>query len=422
MGWLAILAAFYANPGPTFSHDVAPILYRECVSCHRPGGVAPFSLITYQEASRRAGLVATVTTKRYMPPWLPSEPHFKNERKLSSAEIATLARWSEAGTPEGVRSETPAPPVFREGWQLGKPDWEGDMPNAYEVSADGPDLYRCFVIPSALPHDVWVRALDLRPGNPRVVHHVLLFQDITGTARKRDTGQGYTCFGTPGFLPARGLGGWTPGSPPDRMPDGIPELLHARADLVLQVHYHPTGKSETDRTRVALYFTTHKPTRRAMDIPLGSSRIDIPPGEPAYKVTDHFTLPVAVDAIAVNPHAHYVCKSMYGYAILPDGTRVTLLRIPDWNFNWQQQYVYASPIRLPEGTRLEMEFTYDNSARNPRNPNHPPKRVVHGPGTTDEMAGLHVTVIPVDPDDAEELSQTLWGKMIRDLQQARTQR
>jgi len=150
-----------------------------------------------------------------------------------------------------------------------------------------------------------------------------------------------------------------------------------------------------------------------MDIPLGSGRIDIPPGEASYKVTDHFTLPVAVDAIAVNPHAHYVCKSMYGYAVLPSGARLTLLRIPSWNFNWQQQYVYAAPKRLPEGTRLEMEFTYDNSDANPRNPSHPPKRVVHGPGTTDEMAGLHITVTPAD---AEELSQDLWGTMMRQLQ------
>jgi hypothetical protein len=150
-----------------------------------------------------------------------------------------------------------------------------------------------------------------------------------------------------------------------------------------------------------------------MDIPLGSAQIDIPPGDAAYKVTDHFTIPVDVDAIGVIPHAHYVCRSMYAYAILPDGSRRTLLRIPDWNFNWQQQYRYAAPIHLPADTRVEMEFTYDNSEANPRNPNHPPARVRYGPGTNDEMAGLHLQVIPVDPDDADELSQALWGKMMR---------
>jgi hypothetical protein len=283
------------------------------------------------------------------------------------------------------------------------------------VPAEGPDLYRCFVIPLPPGRDRWVRALDMQPGNPKVVHHTLLFQDTTRTARKRDTGSGYSCFGTPGFLPARGLGGWTPGSVPMRMPDDIPTLLHGGADLVLQVHYHPTGRPETDRTRLALYFTDRKPSRRMMDIPLGSNRIDIPAGDRAYRATDHFTVPVDVDVLAINPHAHYVCRQMYGYAVLPDGSRRTLLRIPDWNFDWQQLYTYAAPLRLPAGTRLEMEFTYDNSAQNPRNPFQPPRRVVWGPSSTDEMAGLHVEVSPVDPEDAEELSQSLWGKMMRQL-------
>lgn len=397
----------------TFAHDVAPILYRNCVSCHRPGGVAPFPLISYSDAARRAQLIATVTAKHYMPPWLPAEPRFQNERKLSTAQIAILAEWAAAGALEGNRAEMPRPPDFPEGWQLGKPDLEAAMPAPFDVPADGPDLYQCFVIPAPADKDHYVRALDIRPGNPKVVHHALLFQDITGTARRRDRGGGYSCFGTPGFLPARGLGGWTPGALPFQTPADIPELLHGRADLVLQVHYHPTGKPESDRTRVALYFTDRKPTRRAADIPLGSNRIDIPAGDTAYKVTDHFALPVDVDAIAINPHAHYLCQTMYGYAVLPNGTRRTLIRIPDWNFDWQQQYVYAAPIRLPAGATVVMEFTYNNSESNPRNPNHPPQRVVWGPGTHDEMAGLHIAVVPVNPADADELSAALWGKMVR---------
>lgn len=403
-----------ASP-PTFSHDVAPILYRECVSCHRPGGVAPFSLIGYQEAVKRAKLIASVTASHYMPPWLPAEPHFQNERRLSQVEIATLARWADTGAAGGTAAETPRPPQFPDGWQLGKPDLEGQMRTGFAVPAEGPDLYRCFVIPTPPGRDRWVRAMDMRPGNPRVVHHAILFQDVTGTARRRDTGTGYSCFGTPGFLPARGLGGWTPGSLPVRMAEGIPELLHGGADLVLQVHYHPTGRPESDSTRVALYFTDRKPLRRAMDVPLGSNRIDIPAGARGYKVTDHFTLPVAVDALGINPHAHYLCTEMLGYAVLPGGTRRTLIHIPAWNFNWQQQYTYSTPIRLPEDTQIVMEFTYDNSQENPRNPNHPPRRVVWGPGSADEMAGLHIEVTPAHEDDAEELSQSLWGKMMRQL-------
>jgi len=398
---------------PTFSHDIAPILYRHCASCHRPSGVAPFSLVTYEDAAKRAALIARVTERRIMPPWLPTAPRFAHELKLTSNEIATIGKWAAVGAPEGNRGSAPKPPEFSGAWVLGTPDLETGMPTEFDIPAEGPDLYQCLVIPAPSLRDRWVRALDIRPGNPRVVHHVILFQDTTRTARRRDQGSGYSCFGTPGFLPARGLGGWTPGALPFSAPEGSPTLLHGNADLVLQIHYHPTGKPEKDRTRVALYFTGQPPVRRLMDIPLGSTRIDIPAGDSAYKVTDHFTIPVDVEVIGIIPHAHYICRSMTAVAILPNGTRRTLLEIPEWNFNWQQQYRYAAPFRLPADTRLEMEFVYDNSAANPRNPNHPPARVVYGPSTTDEMAGLHLEVTPVNPEDAEELSLTIAGRMNR---------
>jgi hypothetical protein len=166
---------------------------------------------------------------------------------------------------------------------------------------------------------------------------------------------------------------------------------------------------------VALYFTDEKPRRHLLDVGLSSNRIDIPPGERAYRVTDHFTMPVDVDVLGIIPHAHYIGKDMLGYAVLPDGTRRTLIHISEWNFNWQDQYFYPTPIRLPAGTRVEMEFTYDNSAANPRNPHHPPERVRYGPGSSDEMAGLHLQVVPVRESDLEELSQALWGRMMRSL-------
>ncbi len=399
----------------TFSHDVAPILYRQCAGCHRAGGVAPFPLLTYTDVAKHAAQIATVTRKHFMPPWLPSAPRFQGERKLSDAEIATLAAWAAGGAPQGNPAEAPRPPVFPSGWSLGKPDAETEMRSSFDIPAEGLDLYQCFDVPDPSARARYLRAIDIQPGNPKVVHHALLFQDTTGTARRRDTGQGYSCFGTPGFLPAHGLGGWTPGALPLRMPAGMPELLHGNSDLVLQIHYHPTGKPEKDLTRIALYYTDEVPKAHAQDIPLGSSAIDIPPGERAYKVTDHFTIPVDVDVIGVNPHAHYVCVEMTGIAILPSGRRITLIHIPRWDFNWQQQYLYPAPLRLPADTRVEMEFVYDNSAANPRNPHSPPQRVRYGPGSSDEMAGLHLTVVPVDGDDAEELSQTLWGKMMRAL-------
>jgi hypothetical protein len=417
---LAILLGFapalWASPQEvTFSRGVAAILYRHCAQCHHAGAVAPFPLITYADVAKRAQLVARVTASRYMPPWLPSAPHFQNERRLSDAEVATLQRWAAGGAPQGNPAEAPPAPEFASTWPLGPPGLEAEMRAPFAVPAEGPDLYQCFVIPLPSAPERYVRAIDIRPGNAALVHHALLFQDITREARRRDTGSGYSCFGTPGFLPARGLGGWTPGKQPFPAPAGMAETLYPGADLVLQVHYHPIGKPETDRTRVALYFTPDKPRRHLTDIGLGSNRIDIPAGESAYRVTDHFTLPVAVDVIGVIPHAHYVCKEMRGYAVLPGGERRTLLQIAAWNFNWQEQYRYAAPIRLPAGTRLEMEFTYDNSQANPRNPNHPPQRVVYGPATTDEMAGLHLEAVPVQASDAEELGEALWGKMMRTL-------
>jgi hypothetical protein len=415
--WIAGLASavWAKSPGVTFSHDIAPILYRHCAGCHHANGGAPFPLVAYAEAAARAQLIAAVTANRSMPPWLPAAPHFANERRLSAAEIALFQQWATEGAAEGNPAETPVAPQFAVGWTSGKPDLEAGMPNSFAVPADGPDLYRCFVIPLPRQRVRYVRTIEIRPGSPKVVHHALLFQDPSGQARKRDTGAGYDCFGTPGFLPARGLGGWTPGAPAVTMLPGMAETLYAGADLVLQVHYHPTGKPENDRTSVALYFTGEKPQRHLVDVGLASNRIDIPAGYRNYKVTDHFEIPVDVDVMGIIPHAHYVCKNMLGYAVLPDGTKRTLLNIPEWNFNWQDQYRYPVPIRLPAGTRIEMEYTYDNSEANPRNPSHPPRRVVYGPGSTDEMAGLHLEVAPAQESDLEELSQALWGRMMRAL-------
>jgi mono/diheme cytochrome c family protein len=410
----AILAG---RPGtaPTFTRDVAPILYQHCAVCHHPGEVAPFPLLAYQDAAKRAKLIATVTASRYMPPWQP-EPgygHFQGERHLRDADISTLRRWADAGAPQGDPAQMPPAPHFSEGWQLGTPDMTIRMPKPFPIAADGPDQYMCFDIPLHLTADKYVRALEFRPEARSVVHHALFLLDSGHIGRQ--LGASYACFGTPGFLPSGALGGWTPGMQPARMPDGLQFIMRKGSDLVMQIHYHPTGKPETDQSTLGLYFTDKPPSKWVADIPLGSHQIDIPAGERAYKVRDHFTTPVDVEAVAIIPHAHYICKEMQGWAILPDGRKEWLIRIRDWNFNWQEQYRYATPMKLPADTRLEMEFTYDNSDANPHNPNHPAQRVVWGPDTTDEMAGLHVQVVPEDMDDWHELGQALWGKFMRSV-------
>jgi hypothetical protein len=401
------------RPVPTFTRDIAPILYHNCAACHHSGEVAPFPLLTYADVKPRAKLIAQVTRNRTMPPWQPAAGygHFAGERRISAVQIDTIARWVRAGAPEGNPSSLPPAPVFNDDWQLGKPDLIVELPQPIEVPADGPDVYECFVVPMDIPRERYIRALEFRPSNRRVVHHALLFTDASRIPREPR----YPCFGTLGLLPTLGIGGWSPGNEAIRMLDGAALPLAAHSRLVAQVHYHPDGKPEQDRWRVGFYFTDQPPVRRIVDVGLASRAIDIPAGDAHYVVRQHFTIPIAIDAIGVIPHAHLICREMRGWAVLPNGTKRWLLNIHDWNFNWQDQYRYAAPIRLPADTRIEMEFIYDNSAANPRNPHSPPQRVTWGPGTDDEMAGLHVQSIPVHMEELPLLGQALWGAVMRSV-------
>lgn len=398
--------AVQASPPPTWP-DAARVLYKHCADCHRPGQAAPFPLLDYGDASRRARQIAEVTRRRYMPPWKASSPvgAFHGERRLSAQEIAVLEAWAKAGAPRGNAAVAAPPPPPAEqpgGLTL-------TMPHSFAVPAEGPDIYQCFVIPAAAARNRWVNGVTFRPGAPRVVHHALVF---AGKPDRND----YPCFGAPGFVPARGLGGWSPGQGTFVFPTGTAALLPAGHDVVLQIHYHPSGALEEDRSSVTLHFQEEPPARRLIDVPLGTNAIDIPAGAAAYRVTDSFTLPVDVDVLGVIPHMHYVGKAVRGWA----GARL-LVEIRDWDFNWQDRYWYRQPVRLKAGTRLTAEFIYDNSAANVRNPSRPPRRVTWGFGVNDEMAGLHWQVSPVHEEDARELGEALWGKMMRWLQPANRQ-
>jgi len=408
---LLLLAAASPTPRPVFTRDIAPILYRHCASCHHEGEVAPFPLISYDDVKKRARLIADVTRARLMPPWQPvaGYNHFAGERRLTALQINTIQQWAAAGAFEGNPKYLPAAPVFTSDWQLGKPDLMVQLPEPMHIPADGPDIYECFVVPMNLPQNTYIRAVEFRPSNRRIVHHALLFTDATHIPRDPR----YSCFGTIGLLPTLGIGGWSPGNEAIQMPEGAAPPLQAGSRLVAQVHYHPDGKPEQDQWTAGFYFTDKPPVRRVVDVGLASRSIDIAAGDPHYVVRAHFTIPIAIDAIGIIPHAHLICREMRGTAILPNGTKRSLLYIKDWNFNWQDQYRYATPIRLPPYTRIEMEFVYDNSAANPHNPNSPPKRVQWGPGVDDEMAGLHVQSIPVHMDELPELGRALWGAVMR---------
>ena len=415
MKWaLAMASALVLQGAPTFTRDVAKILQTKCAGCHHAGEVAPFSLVSFEDARSKAKLIAEVVKSRQMPPWQP-EPgfvDFAGNRRLTDKEIRTLAAWVAGGAIRGKGPEPPGP-VFPKAdeWTLGKPDLVVDLPEAFLVPAEGSDIYRCFVLPTGLTEDKFVRAVEFRPSNRRVVHHALLFTDASLLKRPPS----YPCFGTIGLFPTEGLGGWSPGNGPIQMPQGaaIPVVRGSR--LVAQVHYHPTGKVERERWSVGFYFTDKAPVRRVVDVGLASRVIDIPAGEANYVVKQQFTSPIAVDAIGVIPHAHLLCREMRAWATLPNGKKQWLLNIRNWDFNWQDQFRYAKPIRLPADTKIEMEFVYDNSAGNPRNPNSPPKRVLAGPGIADEMAGVHIQSIPVHMEELPELGRALWGAVMRSV-------
>lgn len=395
-------SAFSATP--TFNKDVAPILYQNCAGCHRPGQVAPFSLLTYNDAAKRAGLIATATTKRYMPPWKaePGYGHFADERRLSDAQIRLIAEWAYGGAPEGDPKQKSAPPQFSSGWQAGRPDAVLSTSRPFAIPADGHDVFQCFVIPLNFTEDRYVKAVEFRPGNPHVVHHALFFLDTTGQARQLDAASpepGYSCFGSPRIEASGGLGGWAPGATPKSLPTGVAYTVKKGTDLVVQIHYHPSGKLETDESQIGLTFGD-APRKGLANIVAGTRQIDLAPGNYHQEVTDWIQVPEAVDVINIAPHAHLLCRDMRVDAKLPDGKVEPLIWIKDWDFNWQGQYRYSEPVHLPKGSRIEMRYVYDNSSKNPHNPSNPPKRVTFGEQTTDEMALVFLQVVLPDPADS----------------------
>ena len=416
--WLTMVAAIIASAEtkptpPTYNQNIAPILYQNCAGCHRPGEVAPFSLLTYQDAAKRAGLIAAVTKARVMPPWKaePGYGDFKDARRLTDEQIALIQNWARAGTPEGEAKDKPAPPRFPEGWQIGQPDRVVTIPSRFAVPADGPDQFRCFVIPLNLEQDVYVGAVEFRADARRVVHHALVFTDPAGQARKLAAGSpdgGYPCFGGPGF--AAGLmGGWAPGSVPVKPAPGYAAPLRKGTDLVLQIHYHPSGKPEADQSSLGLYFAG-APTRGRTVAIIGTQDIDIAPGDAHYVVKASMEMPADAQLLRLTPHAHYLCKDMKVTAHLPDGSDKPLIWIKDWDFNWQGSYTYSSPVPLPKGTRIEMEYTYDNSEANPRNPAHPPVRVTYGEQTTNEMGLVFLSFALPTPADAVAFQRALFAR------------
>ncbi|WZP00530.1 ascorbate-dependent monooxygenase [Isosphaeraceae bacterium EP7] len=384
---------------PTFHRDVSRILQAHCQECHRPGQVAPFPLLTWEQARKRAGDLAAVTSERTMPPWHASTTEggpFRGARILTPAEIATLSAWAEADAPEGNPAEAPAPRTFSSTWALGEPDLILTPSKPFRLSANGRDEFRVFVLPSGLTEGRWISAVDFKAGNPKVVHHILAAFDTTGQARSKDAADdepGYRSFSGFGVLPSGGLGGWAPGKSPRATPEGIGRYIPAGADVLLQIHYNKSGKEEDDATSIGLYFSKRpvdKLVRGAAvrpNLPLQGFRpkMIIPVGDANYQVQGTWTAPVDIHLNAVVPHMHWLGKDFRLTAISPDGTRKPLIRIDRWDFNWQDTYEFNAPEALPRGTKIELTAHFDNSASNPANPSKPPIEVHWGEQTEDEM-------------------------------------
>ncbi len=384
------------NSTVTYTKHVARVLQDRCVGCHRPGGVGPFALTEYESAKSWAPDLVALTQSGQMPPWKAVAGHgdFINDRRMTDADKKTLADWLAADCPKGDAKDMPAPRIFTDEWTRGTPDVILKPSESYTVSAAGEDEYRCFVLPTDFTEDKFIAGFEVMPGNKKVVHHVLLFIDTSGMAEKLDAadpGPGYaTTAGFPGFVPSGGLGGWAPGNTGRPMPEGTARLLPKSARIVMQVHYHKSGKTEQDQTRVGFYYAKGEVKRGIFDLMVLPLRarfggLNIPPGDLSYECKASLTLADDYFFYSTTPHMHLIGRDMKVVATLPDGTKKPLIFVSDWDFNWQESYRYKEPIALPKGTKLDMSAHFDNSASNPNNPNDPPKKIVWGEQTKDEM-------------------------------------
>lgn len=400
--WVVAASPVLAEPVSFYKH-IAPIVYHSCAPCHRPGEPGPFSLLTYTDVRKHGQQIVSVIQRRYMPPWLPDAGYgdFQEERRLTGGQIRTIEEWVRTGAAAGSPADAPPLPKFVPGWQLGRPDLVIDAPAPYHLRASGPDQYWNFVLPLKLPATRWVKAIEIRPGNLRAVHHanVLIDRSRSARAQEKTPGDGFPgmdlSIESDTFDPDSHFLFWKPGGTPWVEPDGMAWRADPGTDLVLNVHMQPTGKPELVQPSIGLYFTDHPATEYPMLVQLEhDGALDIPPGDADFQVSDDFVAPMDMDVLAVYPHAHYLGHLLEGYAKLPDGERRWLIRIPDWDVNWQAVYRYKEPVFLPKGTVVSMRYHYDNSAANPRNPNQPPKRVRGGNQATDEMAHLWLQVLP----------------------------
>jgi len=435
-----------ARAGATFNKDVAPILFANCTTCHRPGEIAPMSLLTYKDARPWARSIASHVKNGTMPPWHadPSVGQFANERRLTDAEKATIARWVDAGAPEGDAKDLPPAPQYAQGWRIGQPDAILEMQEDYPIPAKGEVPYLYFEVPANFAEDRWIKSWEMRPGNPAVVHHVIVYvrgPQTAGAAQpgaaapaaagaaQRPQPQPLFTFAEGTDIPAgqtggpplpedqrkplpenyrprpRGtgasIGGYVPGNSTRTFPEGTAMRLPAGSTLVFQMHYTTTGEATSDRTKLGLIFAKEPPKMALNGMALINGGLHIPPGAANHKVDAEVTINRDLLLFSMTPHTHVRGKRWSYEAIYPDGRRETILSVPNYDFEWQHEYQFKQPLKLPAGTRIHATAWYDNSPANKANPD-PKKDVWWGDQTWEEMMFTSLTfhVLPAAPTTA----------------------
>lgn len=415
---LASIAAFgaeAASPAPTFYKDVLPIFQKHCQICHRPGEIGPMPLLTYQGTRAWAKAIKAAVTTRRMPPWFadPNFGHFREDRRLSAADLNRIVSWVDAGAPAGNPKDQPPPVQWREGWNI-RPDEVFQMPEAYAIHATGALPYVYLVIPTGFVRDTWVTAAELRPSNPSVVHHVIAVVRPPGSQwmkQARPLIPYAPATDDQGEEPAAGdplsnpvdinyelLAAYSPGMQPQRFDiDHSAKLVPAGSDIVLQIHYTPNGKTAVeDQTKLGLELAAEPPVKRFMSAVANAWHWAIPPGDPNYEAKGSLTFGEPVELVFVQPHMHLRGKDMTIRLVYPDGKMETLLSVPHYDFFWQIIYYLETPLHLPMGTKVEVTAHWDNSANNPRNPD-PNRTVKWGNQSWDEMLSVPMGVV-VDRD------------------------
>lgn len=393
---------------PQFFNEVAPIIHRKCTPCHKPGGEAPFPLVSYEDVARRAEFVGYVTRTRYMPPWFaePGFGEFRNERRLSEEEIATIDAWIRAGLPRGVESSVKTVALMREEHDP-VADLQLSMSKPYNIPGDNSEEYVFFNIPTELPEDRYISSIEFIPGNKRLVHHSRVMSDTSNLIRGID-GMSERDPRVREFMKIplydQFLYGWVPGNSKFFFPPGTGKKLPANTDFIVNIHYAPSPVKELDQSKINVYLAPEEVTREVKTLTITEHFITnqpflIPAGQQKTFYARTPPLSSDISLIAVLPHMHLLGKSFTAYAITPDGDIIKLIRINQWNFNWQMTYQFKSLVKIPRHSVIYLEGTYDNTESNPANPNYPPKDVGYGWNTTDEMMNFIIYFLDYQPGD-----------------------